>query len=59
MVRCPDCGKAYDDAQFWTICPHHPLGANPKTGAGYCKKHDLFACHICKADTDEPSPDLG
>lgn len=24
-VKCPDCGKMYDDAQCWTICPRHSL----------------------------------
>lgn len=24
-VICPDCGKRYDDAARWTICPHNHL----------------------------------
>jgi hypothetical protein len=22
-VKCNSCGKDYDDAECWTICPHH------------------------------------
>jgi hypothetical protein len=29
IVKCPDCGKSYDDAQRWTICPHHSLDWGP------------------------------
>lgn len=25
IVRCEDCGKMYDDAKCWTICPHPSL----------------------------------
>ena len=50
LMRNPGCGKVYDDAQHWTICPHHPLGSDIKTGVGYCKQHDLFACHLCKKE---------
>lgn len=24
-VPCDKCGRRYDDAQQWTICPHGPL----------------------------------
>lgn len=24
-VTCDKCGKHYDDAQCWTICPHYSL----------------------------------
>lgn len=24
--RCDKCGRVYDDATRWTICPHSPLG---------------------------------
>jgi len=30
VVTCPDCGKVYDDARRWTICPHQSLGDNPR-----------------------------
>jgi hypothetical protein len=32
------CGRMYDDAQQWTICPHGPLWA---AADGYCVTHDL------------------
>lgn len=25
-VTCNKCGRGYDDAEQWTICPHSPLG---------------------------------
>ena len=38
MVRCPGCGRAYNDERQWTICPHAPIGAGLND---YCLKHDL------------------
>lgn len=29
IVRCEQCGRAYDDAQRWTICPHPGLDCAP------------------------------
>jgi len=26
FVTCNTCGRVYDDAARWTICPHSPLG---------------------------------
>jgi hypothetical protein len=25
-LNCDGCGRGYDDAKQWTICPHSPLG---------------------------------
>lgn len=33
QVTCPDCGKVYDDARRWTICPHFDLGMTVEPGA--------------------------
>ena len=52
FVKCNDCGKVYDDAVRWTICPHAPLEASAD-GAGYCKEHDLFNCFICARERAE------
>lgn len=32
----PGCGRSYDDARRWTICPHNRLDEDPK--AGLCGK---------------------
>jgi hypothetical protein len=29
FVRCERCGRCYDDATRWTVCPHSPLGFPP------------------------------
>lgn len=29
-VQCSDCGKWYDDARRWTICPHYYLDESPR-----------------------------
>jgi len=50
-VRCEKCGRGYDDAECWTICPHGPLWA---AADAYCREHDLVDCpmHEKKADDD-------
>lgn len=47
LVRYQECGRCYDDASAWTICPHNPLyrGADARV----CKRHDLFDCR-CTTD---------
>lgn len=35
------CGRLFDDAEQWTICPHGPLWADPRA---YCRDHDLVDC---------------
>jgi len=45
MIKCNLCGRIYDDATRWTICPHGPLWAGPND---YCPRHDLVNCFICK-----------
>lgn len=48
LTRCTDCGRVYDDAELYTLCPHYPIGS----GAGsYCKKCDLFKPCLCPAPT--------
>ena len=37
QVQCDVCGRGYDDAECWTICPHGPLWAGLKE---YCPKCD-------------------
>ena len=37
-VKCEKCGRTYDDAARWTICPHGPLGA---AYDDYCPKCDI------------------
>lgn len=54
----PDCGRRYDDARSWTICPHMPLEGPvaPRAedpAAGYCREHDLFGCPF---HDDSPHP---
>lgn len=44
-VKCKVCGEEYHDEVCWTICPHNPL--DRAADAVYCKKHDLFECHLC------------
>jgi len=52
-LKCEKCGRLYDDAEKWTICPHHLLGTNLRTGAGYCKRHDLYEpCPVCELEKD-------
>jgi hypothetical protein len=49
VVRCeqPGCGRVYDDAKQWTICPHNPLEAG--SSSGYCGVHDFFwPCPVCQ-----------
>jgi hypothetical protein len=49
IVKCGDetgvgragCGRLFDDAQQWTICPHGPLWAGADR---YCVEHDLVDC---------------
>lgn len=36
-VRCEKCGRNYDDAKCWTICPHGPLWAGL---SDYCPRCD-------------------
>jgi hypothetical protein len=51
-VSCGKCGRTYDDAECWTICPHTPLGSpineyDPKKNpSGYCREHDLVGPHL-------------
>lgn len=47
ITRCEKCGRVYDDASCWTICPHGPLWASP---TAYCRIHDLVNCPHCKAE---------
>jgi hypothetical protein len=30
LVWCEQCGKRYDDARYWTICPHYRLEESPR-----------------------------
>jgi len=53
-----DCGRRYDDARAWTICPHMPLEGPPAPRSvdparGYCREHDLFGCPL---HDDSPAP---
>jgi hypothetical protein len=38
-VQCDKCGRFYDDAECWTLCPHGPL-AFPLND--YCYKCDTL-----------------
>ena len=49
FVKCDDCGKVYDDAVRWKICPHKVFEATANV-LRYCPKHDLFNCFICALD---------
>lgn len=40
-LKSTGCGRLYDDAEQWTICPHGPLWAPPDA---YCREHDLVNC---------------
>lgn len=57
-VKCDDCGKIYDDARCWTICPHHSLDWGPKgppADSPYNQAHQT----IVNAEEDHrPVPDL-
>lgn len=50
-VKCKVCGEEYHDEVCWTICPHNPL--DRAADAVYCKRHDLFECHICTTEQYE------
>jgi hypothetical protein len=43
VTRCQKCGRMYDDAEQWTICPHAPLWASHNN---YCPEHDLVNCQM-------------
>lgn len=45
ITFCLNCNRRYDDAEYWTICPHGPLWAGP---SAYCKQHDLVNCPLHK-----------
>jgi hypothetical protein len=53
-VYCEKCGRWYDDAARWTICPHNNLAVKATTP--YCAQHDLYECPIC---TDSKQDTLG
>lgn len=38
-MNCERCGRAYDDAQCWTICPHMPLDGTWRDGHGAPGEH--------------------
>lgn len=40
------CGRIYDDAVQWTICPHNPLdvGAGPEAFCWRCDLRTPCAC---------------
>lgn len=46
QVKCPDCGKVYDDARRWTICPHYDLDEH--VNGDLCKGYE-FSAHDEKA----------
>ena len=46
IVRCDSCGRRYDDASRWTICPHNSL--NVAHDAVLCRRHDLYNCYLCE-----------
>lgn len=48
IVTCEECGKRYDDESRWTICPHNSLNVAHDTP--YCRRHDLYNCHVCAID---------
>ena len=39
VIRCSGCGRVYDDAAQWTICPHGPLGFRHDE---YCPRCDTL-----------------
>jgi len=49
IVTCPhaECGKTYNDARRWTICPHRSLDESPTTA-----ETRLARCLNCGADYD-------
>lgn len=50
MVSCLVCGKTYDDAERWTICPHNPLSAGHRP-EDFCFRHDMFGpCPFCRSE---------
>lgn len=40
------CGRMYDDAKQWTICPHNPLDVAAEPAA-FCWRCDLRAPCLC------------
>jgi hypothetical protein len=36
-VYCEKCGRWYDDAARWTICPHNNLAVKKRTRGGYVR----------------------
>ncbi len=47
IVRCGECGRVYDDAEFLTICPHELH----VSGGSLCRRHDLFrSCRVCELE---------
>lgn len=51
IVTCPKCYFRYDDVVCWTICPHNDLRV--AVDAPYCRKHDLYFCHLCEPKVTE------
>lgn len=49
-IKCNLCGRIYNDATRWTLCPHGPLWA---AHDAYCPQHDLVDCSVCKAIEEE------
>jgi hypothetical protein len=51
-IKCNLCGRFYDDACRWTICPHGPLGFPHDD---YCPRCDtLKTVHgLCRHQLDE------
>lgn len=56
-ITCEHCGMRYDDAVYWTICPHMPLGSSHRAfhqtenPHGFCREHDLFSCKLHEVTT--------
>lgn len=52
LMRCngsltdAGCGRVYDDAEQWTICPHNPLdvSADPEAFCWACDLRTPCAC---------------
>lgn len=59
-VKCDKCGRVYDDAQRWTICPHTPLGTpvqpydHETNLMGYCFDCDQIGPHLCMGVRAKP-----
>ena len=51
-VKCPGCGKKFNDETSWVLCPHNPLDVEPD--AKYCRQHDMFDCQFCKVFLHAP-----